>query len=374
MKKSFIIFIIVSVFLGSCINRNREITVDMPTGIDSVYYARGFNISYFDNYISVDIRDPWDTLKMRQKYILVDKDSILPANLPEGVIIRIPVERAVIYTSVHTALAEQMGVLDKVVGVCEPEYIISKSVLDKIEEGKIEDLGSSTSPNIERIMDIKSEIIIASPFENSGYGVAEKLGIPIVEAADYMESHPLGRAEWIRFYGLLFGERGKADSMFFAVVQNYNRLKQLTAEVGKRPTVMLERKYGASWFVPSGDSYIGTIHADAGADYIFSNYRDSGNTPLSFETVLDKGVHADYWLFKYDTKRDMTYSDLADEYPPYRNFDPFKNKKIYICNTILTPYYDDITLHPDWILEDLIYIYHPNLLPGHQMKYYQKMK
>ena len=291
--------------------------------------------------------------------------------LPEGgIVIRVPVEKAVVYTSVHTAIAEQLGALDRVAGVCEPQYITSPEVLRRIGEGRIADLGVSTSPNVEKIIDIGTDLIIASPFENSGYGSAEKLGVPIVEAADYMENHPLGRTEWVLFYGLLLGRRAEAEAVFARTERHYFELKAMAADCGSRPTVVLERKYGNSWAVPSGGSYIGVIHADAGADYIFRDYAGPRSVHLSFEDVYDRAGDADFWFLKYDTKAPLTYDLLRQEYEPYANFRPWKERRIFACNTITSTYYEDITLHPDLVLEDLIAIYHPELLPDHVQRYY----
>ena len=338
---------------------------------DTIRYARNIHIEYFDDYVSVRIRDPWDTLRQRQHYVLVDRHKPLPARLPEGgIVIRIPVEKAVIYTSVHTAIAEELGALDRVCGICEPQYITSPVVLERIAEGRIADLGVSTSPNVEKIIDIGTEMIIASPFENSGYGSAEKLGIPIVEAADYMENHPLGRTEWVLFYGLLLGEREAAEQVFARTETRYNELKALAASVQQRPSVLLERRYGNSWAVPAGESYIGVMHADAGADYVFRHLKGARSVHFSFESVFDQAGEADFWLLKYDTRTPFTYRLLKQEYEPYANFRPWKERRVYACNTITSTYYDDITLHPDRVLEDLIAIYHPDLLPGHVQRYY----
>ena len=338
---------------------------------DTIRYARNLHIEYFDDYVSVRIRDPWDTLRQRQHYVLVDRHKPLPARLPEGsIVIRIPVEKAVIYTSVHTAIAEELGALDRVCGICEPQYITSPVVLERIGEGRIADLGVSTSPNVEKIIDIGTEMIIASPFENSGYGSAEKLGIPIVEAADYMENHPLGRTEWVLFYGLLLGKRGAAEQIFTRTEARYNELKAMAARVQRRPTVLLERRYGNSWAVPAGESYIGVMHADAGADYVFRYLKGARSVHFSFESVFDQAGEADFWLLKYDTRTPFSYRLLEQEYEPYAHFRPWKERRVYACNTITSTYYDDITLHPDRVLEDLIAIYHPDLLPGHVQRYY----
>ena len=356
--------------LGAC-GRGHGAPETTARAADTIRFARNLHIEYFDGYTSVRIRDPWDTLRQRQHYVLVDRNKPVPSGLPEsGIVIRIPVEKAVIYTSVHTAIAEQLDALDRVAGVCEPQYITSPEVLRRIEEGRIANLGMSTSPNVEKIVDIGTEMIIASPFENSGYGSAEKLGIPIVEAADYMENHPLGRTEWVLFYGLLLGRRDEAERVFADTERHYNELKALAANCETRPTVVLERKYGNSWAVPSGGSYIGVMHADAGADYIFRDYSGAKSVHLTFEEVYDRAGNTDFWFLKYDTRTPLTYALLAGEYQPYANFRAWKEHRVFACNTITSTYYDDITLHPDWVLEDLIAIYHPDLLPGHVQRYY----
>lgn len=337
---------------------------------DSVLYARGFQIRHFDEYTAVSLRDPWDTLKVRQTYILVEKDRPLPENLPEGIVVRTPVERAIVYTSVHCAVLEQLACSGKIIGVCESEYISSPEILSGVASGSIADIGLSTAPDVEKIIDLGAEMIIASPFQNSGYGAAEKLGIPILEAADYMENHPLGRTEWCRLFGLFFGKRAEADSIFHSTMNSYLELKRLSCEAAEKPSVLLELKYGSAWLVPSGESYIGTFHRDAGGDYIFKDITGSDNAVIPFEKVFDIASDADFWLFKYASRSNITYKDLEKEYQPYSNFRAFKEKKIYVCNTMHTSYYDDLTIHPDRILEDFIFIYHPELLPGYSPKYY----
>ena len=315
--------------------------------------------------------------------MLTDKErqhKKTPVEIPQevrsnAIVIPVPVERAVIYTSVHSAMTEQLGCIDRIVGVCEPQYIISEDILARVADGRIADHGMSTAPDVEKIIDLDTEIIIASPFENSGYGNAEKIGVPIVEAADYMEGHPLGRTEWVRFYGLLFGCRDRADSLFFETCSKYDRLKALTAELPdeQKPTVVLERKYGGLWGVPGSNSYVALFHADAGARYVFRNVVGDGIVQLSFEQVFEQASDADFWLLKYGTVKPFSYADLRSEYKPYSNFEAYRNGRIYTCNTLATTYYDDITIHPDQILEDLIYIYHPDLLPDHRLKYYFPM-
>lgn len=373
-------------------HNSTALTDETYASYDSLTYARGIAIKHCPNYVQVDIRNPWDTLKKLNTYLLINRDRPIPRDLPKGTVVKVPIRNAVVYTSVHSAILEQLGSLDAIAGVCEPQYITSKEILRLVRAGKIADIGEATSPNIEKIIDIGAEIIICSPYENGGYGSAEKLGIPIIDAADYMENHPLARTEWVKFYGLLSGHPEKADSIFHQTAQNYHRLKTLvTTHVAPlqttsnaslrssdqtpapRPTLLTERKYGSGWFVPGGSSYTAIMYSDAGADYIFRENPTVGNAPVSPETVLEKAIHADIWIMKYAMDRPMTYTDLAAEYELYTRFDPYKRHRIYTCNTLLTPYYDDITMHPDLILADLIHIFHPALLPDHTPRYFLPM-
>lgn len=357
----------------SCTECGRRTEIDGGTVL-KLEYARNLEIYECDWGAAVTLLDPWDTLKVRQRYFLVNHGAEIPRNLPEGVVIRVPVENAVVYTSVHASMIEELGCLDVISAVCEPQYMISPEVIRRVADGTIADVGMSTSPNVEKIVDLNADIIIASPFENSGFGAAEKIGVPIVQAADYMENHPLGRTEWVKFYGLLFGKREMADSLYRATASCYNALKETVSAVSSRPTVFLETKYGSSWAVPSGKSYIGVLHADAGADYLFADDNSASARELSFEAVFDRASEADFWLFKgYYTDMDSR-DDLRDQYPPYANFKAFKEGRIYYCNTMVSNYYDEVTLHPDRVLADLAAIYHPELFPGYSLRYYSLLK
>lgn len=340
---------------------------------DTIRYAQGFIVHHFDGYTAVEVRDPWDSTRLLQRYLLVDRDRPVPENLPKGTVVQVPAQNVVVYTSVHAAIIDQLGETGRIIGVCEPRYM-DPAIREGLKAGRIADMGEATAPNVEMMIDKGAELVIVSPFQNSGYGPVEKLGIPIIEGADYMESLPLGRTEWIRFYGMLFGKEALADSIFRQTEKSYLDLKQLVTADMPHPTVISEKKFGASWFMPAGDSYIANMYADAGADYVFKELPGAGSTPLAFETVLDRAIHADMWLIKYNQSEDMTYGDLRAEYAPYENFDAFKNRRIYSCNTGLVPYYEEFPLHPDYLLKDLIWVFHPELLPGYSPRYYRKMQ
>lgn len=340
---------------------------------DTLSYAKGLAIAYAPDYVRVDVRDPWDTAKLLQRYLLVDRDGRVPEGLPKGTVVRVPVRRVAVYTSVHASILGQLGESRSIAGVCEPRYMDSPEIRAGLEEGRIADLGEASSPNVEKMLEIGTEAIIASPFQNSGFGPVEKLGIPIIQGADYLEPLPLGRTEWVKFYGLLFGKQAVADSVFAETEGAYLALKGLAARVEARPTVFSERRYGASWYVPGGESYMACLFRDAGADYLFAGLPGTDSHPLSFETVFEKACQADFWLFKYYEGKDMTYAGLRREYAPYAQFRAFRERRVYACNTERVRYYEESPLHPDYLLQDFIRIFHPELLPPGPLRYYHEL-
>lgn len=348
--------------------------VDALRLADTFRYALGFQVMYADGYTQVEVRDPWNKGKLLQRYLLVPRDKKQPEGMPKGTVVRVPLRNMVVYTSVHSAVLDELGAAGDIVGVCESRYIKVPTVIERLRDGLTTDLGEATSPNVEKMIEIGAEVVVASPFDHGGYGPVEKIGIPIIECADYMETDPLGRAEWIKFIGLLTGQTARADSLFRETEANYLRVKALVEKAEKRPTLLTGMKFGSSWYVPAGESFMARIYKDAGADYLFNYLPGTGGTPLSFETVLDKAIHANLWVMHYNRDEDMTYETLASDYAPYGRFDAFTNHRIYGCNTHHSRYYEEVPIHPDWLLTELIAIFHPQLLPNYTFRYFEALK
>ena len=337
-------------------------------------YAENLKLMRGDGYTEAVLRNPWDTTSILRTYILVDKDKEVPEHLPEGTIVRTPLSKALVYTATHCNLIHELGAVKSIGGICEIQYIKVPEIIEGCANGTIVNAGEGTNPDIEKIIDLHPDALLLSPYENSGgHGQVEKLKIPIIECADYMETSALGSAEWIRFYGLLFGCEAKADSIFATVERNYNELKKLATSQTKKPKLMCEVKSGSAWYVSGGRSTTGKLYADAGADYAFASYPNAGGIPLSFETVFDKAQDADIWLIKYNQATDLTLTSLREDYAPYAQFKAYKEKQVYGCNTGLKTYYEDFPFHPDRVLKDLIKIFHPSLLPEYELKYFSNL-
>lgn len=338
-------------------------------------YASLLSLHESEGYITAEIKNPWDSTKVLHRYILVPKDKELPTSLPQGDIVRTPLAHAVYFTSVHASLIDQLGAYSSIAGVCDAEYIYLTKIQEDIKSKKVADCGNSMTPNIERIIDLMPDALLVSPFENSGsYGKVGTLGIPIIECADYMETSPLGRAEWMRFYGLLTGTEQKADSLFAATEKAYNDLKALAMDAKTRPTVLMDMKYGASWYISGGNSTTGQMLKDAGADYIFKDEKNSGSVPYDPEVVFDRAQNADLWLIKYNQASKMTYAQLAKEWPNYARLAAYTNHNIYACNLQNSSFYEELPFHPDLLLRDYIIIFHPELMEDKTLRYFEHLE
>jgi len=379
MKIHTNIFILLSLIgiLASCTKTKNDTKVTNPNfkHTSEVKYAKGFTIERHSDYTQIIVRNPWDSTKILEKYILVNKSLPIPKNLPEGTVVIIPVEKVAICSAVHAGMWNLFHKLDKVVAVCEPEYMSFPTIKEGIVSKKIIDLGMHTSINLEKLLLASPNILIVSPFENSTDDRYKNAGISVVKDASWMESSPLGRSEWIKFEAAFAGEDSLANTIFTDIENRYVQLINKVKTTKDRPTVFTEKKYGDSWYISGGNSYIGQFLNDAGASYLWNDLDNTGSVPLAFETVFAKACKAQYWLIKYnDPQSELTYEKLNNEYELYANFDSFKNKNIFGLNSATTPFYEQGTMEPDIVLADLIKIFHPEIMKDYQPKYYFKIK
>ncbi len=338
-------------------------------------YARNLEMEEHDGFTLAKIRNPWDTTKLLHSYILLDDGVVAPEGYPGADIINVPLKRSVVYSAVHNSLIDEFGVSDAITGICDTEYIYNDSLKRRLKSGVIADCGSSMSPNVEKILKLRPGAVLLSPFEGSGgYGKLGHAGITIVECADYMEISPLARAEWMRFYGRLYGCGEKSDSMFIETERQYNGLKAEAAKTSSRPTVMLDRIYGQAWNVPGGRSTMGTMIKDAGGINIFGANDKAGSLQLSPEKVLYEAKDADIWLIRFSYEP-LTMNSLAEDKAMYTQFKAYKEGRVYGSDSSKSNIFEDQAFHPQWILEELIRIFHPELRPGiTEHRYYELLK
>ncbi len=360
MKNSSITILLTAVLLTACNAGNRFQSEGGIMQLASHISVRETAHSYF-----VKIANPWKKGTLLHTYTFTDSVATDYRFNRDANTVQVPLKRVVVMTNSLAHLMVELGVEDCIAGVCEPEYISDTLIRARLADGTIADCGNSMYPTVEKIMELHPDAIMVSPFEQTGYGQLEKLGIPLLECADYMETSPLARAEWIRFYGRLFGADRTADSLFNKVSSDYNNLKETASGTVSRPKVMLDTRSGSAWYVAGGGSTIGRMIADAGAEYLFGDNENSGSVPLSFETVFDKAQDADVWLLKNSSSVPLTYSLLESDFRSYASFKPFKERNIWVCNVNDVPYFELTSFHPEMLLGEFIQIFHPEMSYPH---------
>lgn len=352
-------------------------------------------------YTEAIIENPWKKGTTLHKYILVPKgkegdetvarlkDDIREnATLQMGShcdIVRTPLESNVVFTAPHCQLMYELGCKNAITGVCDKDYINIPDIKErvKLSDGKastsdtdkvIIDCGSSMQPDMERIIALKPEGLFISPFENSGgYGKLDKLHIPIIETADYMETSPLGRAEWMKFYGLLFKSEERSDSLFSSIEKEYLALKAEAAKLPQGLSILTERKMGSVWYVPGGKSTMGILLKDANAKYIFADDTHSGSLAYGPERILSKGTKIDVWAFKYFGGKALSKNDLLAEYEGYKVLKAFNSNSIYQVDTSTQPYFELTSFHPEILLREFIILAHPKATQFGKLRFYQHL-
>lgn len=347
-------------------------------------YAQLLTIVSHDegSYTEVKVHNPWKEGTELHRYILVPKGKEGDATMAKlagqahgegkaaaalGVktdTVRTPLESNLVFTAPHCQLLTELGCQNAITGVCDKDYINipdikSRAQADAKVAHPIMDCGSSMQPDIERIIALHPEALLISPFENNGgYGKLDKLRIPIIETADYMETSPLGRAEWIKLYGLLLGS-SKADSLFSAIEKEYLQLKAEAAKLPLGLSILTERKTGNVWYVPGGKSTMGILLRDAHAKYIFADDQHSGSLSMSPEQIIAKGNQVDVWAFKYFGGNALTKQDLLAEYQGYQALKAFQTGTVYETDTSCEPYFELTSFHPEILLREFIILSHP---------------
>ena len=341
------------------------------------HYSSLLSIVEHDGYTVADISNPWKPGKRLHRYYLVPRESdidIQSSDFSDGTVVRTPIQRAAVFTTVHCALLTELELGSHIVAVADAKYIKVPYVQQQLQAGRIVDCGNGLNPVVEKIMDVKPDAILLSPFENSGgYGKTEEIGIPLIECAEYMETSPLARAEWMRFYGLLFGVGEKADQLFHQVDSCYTAYQQLAKRMGLGRSVLMDKIAGSVWYMPGGRSTIGEMLKDAGARYPWADDEQSGSLSLPFETVLEKAGESDVWMLRYSSDHDLTYDELLSEYHGYSQLKAFCNREVYGCNVELSSFYEDTPFHPERLLSDFLQILHPDIIGLPELRYYKKV-
>lgn len=375
LKYSLFLLLISAV---SCKQNTENQSVEKSEAINEIRYAKGLEIYKYEGYSVVKVSNPWPDAEKGFTYVLHKKEVSVPDSLKKYTQIQVPIKSIVVTSTTHIPSLEILGVENTLLGFPNTDYVSSEKTRALIDAKKVKEIGTNQSLNTEVLIDLAPDVIVGFSIDNNNktYSNLEKNGQKIIYNGDWTEQSPLGKAEWIKFFGALYGLENKADSEFKIIEKEYNDALALAKKTTSKPTVFSGAIYQEKWYLPGGKSWASLFINDANATYLWAETPETGSLSLSFETVLEKAENADFWI---GPAQFTTLKEMTDDNPNYKFFKAYKNKNVYSFSskkgkTGGVLYYELAPNRPDLILKDLIKIMHPEVLPDYKLFFFEKLK
>jgi iron complex transport system substrate-binding protein len=376
-RTSYLFFL--AAFFSFCSRKEKVEQTTVPV-VDSVplRYAEGFKVRLLDEAKLVEVTYPFQGASSGYKYLLVKEGAEPPPHDEDVRVITVPVKNIVCTSTTHVPMLDYLGETNKLIGFPMLDYISSEPMRNRIDSGHIAELGVDKGMNLEKLATLKPDLIMGYMLSGD-YGQfkkIEELGMTVVLNAEYLEKHPLGRAEWIKFVALFFEKEAVADSIFREIEQSYLETKYLADSVQRRPDALSGIVYGDGWFLPGGRNYAAQLFKDAGVHYLWEEDPSHGFLQLSFESVYEKAHDADLWI---GVASYASLKELKDADQRYTQFRPYKEGNVYTYNARMgakggNEYLELGYLRPDIILKDLVKIAHPSMLPSYELYFHRKIQ
>ncbi len=340
-------------------------------------HAQNFTLTYHNSYQVLTVKQPTQGGKP-ESYLLVkcgaDKPK-LTGELAKATVVSTPVKSLFSASTTHIPSLEVLGSLDLLTGVASKAYISSKAAQQRVKDPDVVEFAAAGTADAEKIVAAKPDALITGGFDDPAFATVRQAGIPVLADADFLETDPLGRAEWIKYFAALTGKEKQAQIVFSKVAENY---RDAVGEAsGANPAkVVVSQPYQGKWSVPAGGSYAGRLIVDAAGTWPWITNKSTGSIETDLETVFDKSGGAKIWLTSsnWQTRKDA----LAEE-PRFAKFEAFKSGTVWAPSKQLNAaggnnYFELGVLRPDLTVKDLIAILHPDLMPDHKFVFYQELK
>jgi len=378
----FSIYLLFILALVSCKNEQKtELPGTSTPEILELKYAEGFSVTENENFKVLTINKAWPKAAKNFKYILISKANMAKTTFPKDEydgFITDKIQKIVVTSTTHIPALELLGIEQTLVGFPGTDYISSEKTRALINHGKVRELGKNEGINTEVLLELNPDLVIGFGVDgvNKTFETIKKAGIPVLYNGDWVESSALAKAEWIKFFGVLFNKEKEADSTFNTIEKDYLEAKTIAKQAKNRPTILSGAMTKNVWHLPNGSSAEAQFLKDANVDYLWSETTGNGSLALSFEAVLDKAKDADLWL---SPSYYSSFEQLEKSNSLYTNFKAFKRKTIYTFSNTTGEtggvlYYELGTARPDLVLKDLIKICHPELLEDYTPYFFEKLK
>ncbi|PRX42824.1 ABC transporter substrate-binding protein [Salegentibacter salegens] len=341
-------------------------------------HATNFNISDFGDYYILKVETPWPDAEKAFKYLLTRENAEIPSNLEYDQKVQIPIEKMVVTSTTHIPALETLNEEKSLIGFPGLDYISSVKTRKLINSGEIKELGKNENINTEVLIDLDPEVVIGFAIDgnNKTFETIQKIGIPVMYNGDWTEKTPLGKAEWIKFFGVFYDKLEEAEKIFNEIETDYNEAKELAKSAEKSPKVLSGAMYKDQWYLPYGNSWHAQFIKDANANYVYAQTQGNGSMALSFESVLAKAQDAEFWI---SAGQYTSYTQLLEESQHYQQFEAVENKKVYSVSltkgeTGGVLYFELGPQRPDLVLKDLVSIFHPNLIPEYENRFFKALE
>ncbi|MBQ4278726.1 MAG: ABC transporter substrate-binding protein, partial [Rikenellaceae bacterium] len=359
-----------------------DVAWQLPAGVDTLYmprYAAGFELYGLGKSTLMRVKNPWQGARGVEKWVFLARDGERAPSGFDGTVVEAPVGRAVCMSSSHVAFLDALGAADAVCGVSGGRFITNPAVREGLERGTVRDVGTDQSVNFELVAALKPDVLLTYGLAGESSVATDKMremAVPVVYIGEYVEDHPLGKAEWVVALGEMLGRRKEAVALFDSVVCEYDRVSGLARDVEARPEVMLNSPWRDTWFVPGDRSYMVRLIDDAGGAYVCRGEDTEQSRPIGIEAAFVAIGKADVWL---GPGAATTLGELLAENPRFRDVPPVRAGRVYNNNLRRTPeggsdFWESGTVYPNIVLKDMIRILHPELLPDHELYYFRKLE
>ena len=369
--KQWILLVFALLFHSCGVQQKEDQSVSKNLQDVELAYAREFTLQKQGDHDLLTIyMDEHHSEQTARRFTLV-KDSADAAAIENS--IQVPCKKIVCVSSTQLAYFFALDDIDDIVAINNSRYLFHEEMNARVAEGKVKQIGKEGNFNLEVLAALNPDVIFVSPFKTGGFDVLRNMGIPLVPMAAYNEMTPLGRAEWLKMMALFVGQEAKADTIFNKIAKRYNELKDQVASIDSRPTVFSGKMRSGSWYVPGGDSFYARLFSDAGADYVI-NDNEQGAYHVDFETIYRKAHNADFWRLVHPEKTGITLHEFLQQDARYADFKAAKEENILLCNIREKPYYEQSAVKPDVLLADYIHFFHPEILPGYEPYFYERLQ
>ena len=371
-----IFLLLISVFLVKCHNDQKSETYNIKK--NTINYASGFTLVNYNGFSVITVKNPWPKATKTYRYILKEKNGIVPDSLKQNIIIAVPIKTIVVTSTTHIPSLEMLGEINSLVGFPHCDYISSDKVRSRIEGGKVKELGNNHDLNTEVLLDLQPNVIIGYgiDYKNPTLDNLQKSGLKVMLNGDWNEETALGKAEWIKFFGAFYGKQKQATALFKKIENEYLKTIEIAKLAKTNPTILAGDMFEDHWYLPKGTSWGSLLLKQANGNYLWQNTSGTGSLSLTFETVFEKAKSADVWI---TSGQFSSLKEMTDSNPHYTKFDAFKNKNVYSFSgkkgkTGGILYYELAPNRPDIVLKDLVKILHPELLPSYKPFFFEKLK